>query len=167
MNCASIQAMQPVPGFSGYASTKTGLLGLTRVAALEGAKQKIRVNCICPGFTEHTALSDNFLASFEGARERVDLHHPHRADGHPRGYGRDGPLAVFRRGLVSHRSDHPRGRGDEPRAGPLAGSAECTETERKLVEFVSGTGFDDIPPDALEIVKDQVLSIVGTTIAGA
>ena len=71
VNCASIQAMQPVPGFSGYASTKTALLGLTRVAALEGAPKKIRVNCICPGFTEHTALSDNFLASFEGARERV------------------------------------------------------------------------------------------------
>jgi 2-methylcitrate dehydratase PrpD len=41
------------------------------------------------------------------------------------------------------------------------------EPERKIVEFVCGTGFGDIPPDVLDIVKDQVLSIVGTTIAGA
>jgi len=71
VNCSSLQAIQSVPGFAGYGSTKTGLLGLTRVAALEGGKANIRVNCICPGFTEHTRLSDNFLASVEGARERL------------------------------------------------------------------------------------------------
>jgi NAD(P)-dependent dehydrogenase (short-subunit alcohol dehydrogenase family) len=71
VNCSSMQAFHSLPGFSGYGATKTGLLGLTKVAALEGARNNIRVNCICPGFTEHTALSDNFLASVEGARERV------------------------------------------------------------------------------------------------
>jgi len=71
VNCSSLQAVQSVPGFAGYGSTKTGLLGLTRVAALEGGRANIRVNCICPGFTEHTRLSDNYLASVEGARGRL------------------------------------------------------------------------------------------------
>jgi NAD(P)-dependent dehydrogenase (short-subunit alcohol dehydrogenase family) len=71
VNCSSLQAMRSVPGFAGYGSTKTGLLGLTRVAALEGGRANVRVNCICPGFTEHTRLSDNFLASAKGARERL------------------------------------------------------------------------------------------------
>lgn len=71
VNCSSLQALQSVRGFAGYGSTKTGLLGLTRVAALEGGPANIRVNCICPGFTEHTRLSDNYLASVEGARERL------------------------------------------------------------------------------------------------
>ncbi|MDM7994061.1 MAG: glucose 1-dehydrogenase [Acidobacteriota bacterium] len=71
VNCSSLQAIQSVRGFAGYGSTKTGLLGLTRVAALEGGSANIRVNCICPGFTEHTRLSDNYLASVEGARERL------------------------------------------------------------------------------------------------
>ena len=71
VNCSSLQALRSVRGFAGYGSTKTGLLGLTRVAALEAGSANVRVNCICPGFTEHTRLSDNFLASVEGARERL------------------------------------------------------------------------------------------------
>jgi NAD(P)-dependent dehydrogenase (short-subunit alcohol dehydrogenase family) len=71
VNCSSLQAIRPVRGFAGYGSTKTGLLGLTKVAALEGGAANVRVNCICPGFTEHTKLSDNYLASVKGAREHL------------------------------------------------------------------------------------------------
>lgn len=71
VNCSSLQAIRSVRGFAGYGATKTGLLGLTRVAALEGGPANVRVNCICPGFTEHTRLSDNYLESVEGAREHL------------------------------------------------------------------------------------------------
>lgn len=71
VNCASIQALQPLPGFSGYASSKTGLLGLTKVAALEGAQAGVRVNCICPGPTRRTALTDNLCESVNGMKERM------------------------------------------------------------------------------------------------
>ena len=69
--CASMQAFQSLPGFSGYGATKTGLLGLTKVAALEGARNHIRVNCICPGITERTTLTDNITGSVEGMKERM------------------------------------------------------------------------------------------------
>ncbi len=41
------------------------------------------------------------------------------------------------------------------------------ETERKIVEFVCSTGYEDIPLSARNITKDQLLAIAGTTIAGA
>lgn len=38
------------PGRSAYASSKHGIIGLVRSLALELARHKINVNCICPGF---------------------------------------------------------------------------------------------------------------------
>ena len=41
------------------------------------------------------------------------------------------------------------------------------KTEERLVEFVCGTRFEDLAGDAVETVKNQFLTIVGTTVAGA
>jgi 2-methylcitrate dehydratase PrpD len=41
------------------------------------------------------------------------------------------------------------------------------ENERRVVEYVCRTGFADIPPTALKVIKDQVLAVLGTTIGGA
>jgi 2-methylcitrate dehydratase PrpD len=41
------------------------------------------------------------------------------------------------------------------------------KTEEQLIDFVCHTRFEDIPGTALQTVRDQFLTIVGTTVAGA
>lgn len=41
------------------------------------------------------------------------------------------------------------------------------ESERKLVEYICTSSFEDIPPEPLDVVKNMVLTVLGTTIAGA
>ncbi len=49
INLGSILSSIALPGRAPYASSKAGVLGLTRVLALEWAKQGVTVNAICPG----------------------------------------------------------------------------------------------------------------------
>lgn len=57
VNIASLAGLGGVPGGSSYAAAKHGVVGLTRSAAMEYAKLNIRVNAVCPGWTE-TAILD-------------------------------------------------------------------------------------------------------------
>jgi 3-hydroxybutyrate dehydrogenase len=49
INIASINGKRGDPGKAAYCSAKHGVIGLTRTAALETAKDGITVNAICPG----------------------------------------------------------------------------------------------------------------------
>jgi NAD(P)-dependent dehydrogenase (short-subunit alcohol dehydrogenase family) len=49
INLGSIMSVIALPGRSPYASSKAGVLGLTRVMALEWATKGVTVNAICPG----------------------------------------------------------------------------------------------------------------------
>lgn len=49
INLGSIMSVIALPGRSPYAAAKAGVLGLTRVLALECATRGVTVNAICPG----------------------------------------------------------------------------------------------------------------------
>ncbi|NUK03436.1 SDR family NAD(P)-dependent oxidoreductase [Streptomyces lunaelactis] len=49
VNTASYTALTGMAGVGAYAATKHAILGLTRVAAVELAAKRIRVNAVCPG----------------------------------------------------------------------------------------------------------------------
>ncbi|HEY0639399.1 MAG TPA: SDR family oxidoreductase, partial [Pseudonocardiaceae bacterium] len=56
VNITSVMAHGAVPRNSAYCASKTGLLGLSRAAALDLAP-RIRVNCLAPGPTDTPMLS--------------------------------------------------------------------------------------------------------------
>ena len=67
LNVASINGLVGFAGKSAYGSATHGLIGLTKVAALEGAPHGITVNALCPGYVE-TPLVQNQLADLARTR---------------------------------------------------------------------------------------------------
>lgn len=65
VNMGSIMSQVAEQGIAAYASSKHGLVGLTKVAALENATNNIRVNAIGPGYIETPLLMDNAASSSE------------------------------------------------------------------------------------------------------
>ena len=67
VNVASVNGLVGFAGKAGYNSAKHGVIGLTRVAALEGAAHGITVNALCPGYVD-TPLVRNQLADLARTR---------------------------------------------------------------------------------------------------
>ncbi len=65
VNMGSIMSQVAESGIASYASSKHGLVGLTKVAALENGTHNIRVNAIGPGYIETPLLMDNAAQSAE------------------------------------------------------------------------------------------------------
>ena len=82
VNISSIAGLLGFPGIPAYVSSKHGINGLTKTAALEYADKGIRVNAVCPGAIQ-TPMIDRFVG--EGSQERQDLlaQHPLGRFGRP------------------------------------------------------------------------------------
>ena len=67
INIASINGLIGFAGKAGYNSAKHGVIGLTKVAALETAVDGITVNALCPGYVD-TPLVRNQLSDLAKTR---------------------------------------------------------------------------------------------------
>jgi NAD(P)-dependent dehydrogenase (short-subunit alcohol dehydrogenase family) len=61
VNLASIAGKTGYPYIAAYAASKHGVLGLTKVAALEAAEKGVTVNAICPGYVD-SPMTDTSIA---------------------------------------------------------------------------------------------------------
>jgi NAD(P)-dependent dehydrogenase (short-subunit alcohol dehydrogenase family) len=75
VNNASIAGMVGFPGIPAYVASKHGIIGLTQNAALEYAKQNIRVNAVCPGVIK-TPMIDRFTGNNEQAEQQFAEQEP-------------------------------------------------------------------------------------------
>jgi NAD(P)-dependent dehydrogenase (short-subunit alcohol dehydrogenase family) len=72
VNTASVSAVTAWSHAAPYGAAKAGVVNLTRVAALEYAKERVRVNCVCPGAFP-SAIHDGLP---DGALDAITSRHP-------------------------------------------------------------------------------------------
>jgi NAD(P)-dependent dehydrogenase (short-subunit alcohol dehydrogenase family) len=72
VNTSSVGALKPQPGFCAYNASKSGLTGLTKTAALEGAPHNIRVNTILPGPTQETLLFEYLTGTRPQVKDEME-----------------------------------------------------------------------------------------------
>lgn len=75
VNTSSIAGLIGFPGHAPYVASKHAVMGLTKTAALEYAKQGIRVNAVCPGGIE-TPLLESFTGGDSATIEYITSLHP-------------------------------------------------------------------------------------------
>jgi NAD(P)-dependent dehydrogenase (short-subunit alcohol dehydrogenase family) len=73
VNAASIYGFIGSPGAAAYSASKCGVMGLTKTAALENARNGIRVNAVCPAAVQ-TAMADRLFGASKVHEQAVRSH---------------------------------------------------------------------------------------------
>lgn len=82
VNVSSIAGLVGFTGIPAYVSSKHGMNGLTKTAALEYADKGIRVNSVCPGAIQ-TPMIDRFVGEESEERKNLIAAHPIGRFGRP------------------------------------------------------------------------------------
>jgi NAD(P)-dependent dehydrogenase (short-subunit alcohol dehydrogenase family) len=76
VNNSSVLGQIGRPNTGAYAASKAGIIGLTKAAAIEYAKAKIRINAVAPAIIETDLAERAFGYSNEANRAAVSAQHP-------------------------------------------------------------------------------------------
>ncbi|MFJ3050994.1 SDR family oxidoreductase [Pseudomonas nitroreducens] len=96
VNTASVAGLGAAPKMSIYAASKHAVIGLTKSAAIEYAKKKIRVNAVCPAVID----TDMFRRAYEADPKKAEF----AAAMHP--VGRVGRVEEIASAVLYLCSDH-------------------------------------------------------------
>ena len=83
ISTASVAGLRGGAGPHSYSAAKAGVVNLTRTAALELAKDSIRVNCICPGGINTPLLTSRFPGGGEALTPLLSMIQPLPRPGYP------------------------------------------------------------------------------------
>ena len=83
ISTASIAGIQGYAGIHPYSAAKAAVINLTRSAATELAKDKIRVNCICPGGINTPLIYGNVKGGQDSAAQFLSKMQPMPREGRP------------------------------------------------------------------------------------
>jgi NAD(P)-dependent dehydrogenase (short-subunit alcohol dehydrogenase family) len=75
VNCGSVAGLVAMPEFPAYTASKHGVIGLTKCAAIDCAKQNVRINAVCPGAVD-TAMVARYAAKRPNVRTVLETVEP-------------------------------------------------------------------------------------------
>jgi NAD(P)-dependent dehydrogenase (short-subunit alcohol dehydrogenase family) len=73
VNTASIAGLVGLPTATHYVAAKHGVVGLTKTAAMEYAKDKIRVNCVNPGYIKTPMTDETMKTRYDDLMTKVPM----------------------------------------------------------------------------------------------